>query len=149
MRFSDSVFPRLFSTSFIGIKQRFSDPPPAFTVMINQRDMSSPGSFIVLMTWSHKLFRPVKLLCISMAYFKTCFTYFTKCKMFSLDSIDLNFSCITSPLFLYQCFSEIQRCWTFCQKRLQSFVKMVVIEMSFTWFYRFCKLKVIWCFFSL
>ena len=72
--FCESVFPRLVSL----FEYNYGlVTPPAFRTMINQRDMSRPGSFIVLMTWSHKWFRPVKLFCIRMAYFKAYLAYFS------------------------------------------------------------------------
>lgn len=42
--------------------------PPAFRVMITMRGMPCPRSIIVLVVWLNKLFKPVILLCITVAY---------------------------------------------------------------------------------
>lgn len=104
INFSDSVFPRLHPPlpptplPYLNITT-LSWPPPESRMMINRGDMSRPRSFIVLMTCSYKLFRPVTLLCIRTAYFKICLASPSWCGMCWFHWADLNFSGIVFPLF--------------------------------------------------
>lgn len=120
-RMSASVsqwFPELFS--YLNTRGALlAAPIPAPWMMINQRDMACPGSFIVLMTWSHKLFRPAKLFCIKMAYFKAHHTHvLADVKRSDLRQIDI--AEILKPrmkcrvLSLQKCFcrpGQNGRCW--------------------------------------